>query len=215
MLFLAEEQGCGVSPAAHGPPGCPLPSPALPTHQLLRRPQGRPSAKHGLDGVGQGAEASPGCCPHRADLLADQSTNKRKPGRPASQPSVVSTGHGPADARSALSLPCQLQSPCPGDGRQCSEIGGTRGTQGEGRQREMGRKTTGLPGSALTGRSHPGLLHTSHKPPSGAMKVPGSLGGWHVRSARNPQLGSTTDALQNNTALPRRLPRKPARVTAD
>lgn len=39
LLFVAEEQGRGISPAARGPPGCPLPSPAPSTHHLLRRPQ--------------------------------------------------------------------------------------------------------------------------------------------------------------------------------
>lgn len=39
LLFIAEEQGRGISPAARGPPGCPLPSPAPTTHHLLRRPQ--------------------------------------------------------------------------------------------------------------------------------------------------------------------------------
>lgn len=73
LLFLAEEQGHGVSPAACGPPRCPLPSPAPSTYHLLRRPQrpltglpatqaatghraggcevprASPSAEHGLD----------------------------------------------------------------------------------------------------------------------------------------------------------------------
>ncbi|KAI5934038.1 Dual specificity testis-specific protein kinase 2 [Manis javanica] len=39
LLFIAEEQGRGISPAARGPPGHSLPSPAPTTHHLLRRPQ--------------------------------------------------------------------------------------------------------------------------------------------------------------------------------
>lgn len=38
LLVFAEEQGHGISSAAFGPPGHPLPSPALSTHHLLRRP---------------------------------------------------------------------------------------------------------------------------------------------------------------------------------
>lgn len=81
LLFLAEEQGHGVSPAACGPPRCPLPSPAPSTYHLLRRPQrpltglpatqaatghraggcevprASPSAEHGLD-RGWGTEIS-------------------------------------------------------------------------------------------------------------------------------------------------------------
>lgn len=39
LLFVAEKQGRGISPAVRGPPGCLLPSPAPSTHHLLRRPQ--------------------------------------------------------------------------------------------------------------------------------------------------------------------------------
>lgn len=39
LLFLAEKQGHGVSPAACSPPRCPLPSPAPTTYHLLRRSQ--------------------------------------------------------------------------------------------------------------------------------------------------------------------------------
>lgn len=77
LLFLAEEQGRGISPAACGPPRCPLPSPAPTTNHLLRRPQrpltglpatqaatghraggcevprANPSAEHGLDRGGR------------------------------------------------------------------------------------------------------------------------------------------------------------------
>lgn len=41
LLFLAEEQGRGISPAACRPPRCPLPSPAPTTNHLLRRSQPR------------------------------------------------------------------------------------------------------------------------------------------------------------------------------
>lgn len=49
LLFVAEEQGRGVSPAAPRPPGHPLPAPAPPTHHLLTRPRGlRPGSQpHG------------------------------------------------------------------------------------------------------------------------------------------------------------------------
>lgn len=42
LLFVAEEQGRGVSPAAPRPPGRPLPPTAPPTHHPLTRPQRPP-----------------------------------------------------------------------------------------------------------------------------------------------------------------------------
>lgn len=56
LLVIAEEQGRGFSPAALGPAGRPLPSPAPSTHHLLR-PQGETSrAGRGA----RGADSGPG-----------------------------------------------------------------------------------------------------------------------------------------------------------